>query len=130
MLSSVTKFTTLVPPLTRYLQTGAAAATCRPIPTARGAICSAEDFLKSIGRSAETKVNVEKWDELWKLNGSELKKQGLDVKDRRYVLWAMQKYRLGSDPNEFAHPATPKKKIRGWGPSVQNGKRIRSRRHR
>lgn len=26
----------------------------------------------------------------------------------------MQKYRLGSDPNEFAHPATTKKKTRGY----------------
>ena len=52
-------------------------------PRPAGAITSAEDFLKSIGRSAETKVKVEKWDELWKLNGPELKKQGVDVKDRR-----------------------------------------------
>ncbi|KAF9642257.1 hypothetical protein BDM02DRAFT_3078229, partial [Thelephora ganbajun] len=93
-----------------------------------GAIGLAEDFLKSIGRSAETKVKVEKWDELWKLDGSELKKQGVGVRDRRYILWAMQKYRIGADPTEFAHAVTPKKKIRGWGPSVQNGKRIRSRR--
>lgn len=48
-----------------------------------GAIGSAEDFLKSIGRSAETKVKVEGWNELWELDGPELKKQGLDVKDRR-----------------------------------------------
>ncbi|KAF9783375.1 IGR protein motif-domain-containing protein [Thelephora terrestris] len=128
MLSSVTKFTSLVPSLTRCLQTATAAASSMPAP--RGSICSAEDFLKSIGRSAETKLKVEKWAELWKLDSSDLKRQGLDVKDRRYILWAMQKYRLGSDPTEFAHAATPKKKIRGWGPSVQNGKRIRSRRHR
>lgn len=48
-----------------------------------GNIGSPGDFLKSIGRSAETKVKVEEWDELWKLGGLELKKQGLDVKDRR-----------------------------------------------
>ena len=48
-----------------------------------GTIGSPSDFLKSIGRSAETKVKVEEWDELWKLGGPELKKQGLDVKDRR-----------------------------------------------
>jgi len=107
MLSSAAKFTSLVPSLSRCLQTAAVA---RPIPPRRGtrlyypsvslrnasadtfdypvdgypgAIGSAEDFLKSIGRSAETKVKVEKWDELWKLDGSGLKKQGLDVKDRR-----------------------------------------------
>lgn len=52
-------------------------------PDHPGAIGSAEDFLKSIGRSAETKVKAEEWDALWKLDGSELKKQGLGVKDRR-----------------------------------------------
>jgi hypothetical protein len=52
-------------------------------PELAGSICSAEDFLKSIGRSAETKLKVEKWAELWKLDSSDLKRQGLDVKDRR-----------------------------------------------
>ncbi|ETW81587.1 hypothetical protein HETIRDRAFT_318188, partial [Heterobasidion irregulare TC 32-1] len=94
-----------------------------------GSITSAEAFLKAIGRSSETKVSYEAWDQLWRTNGHDLKKAGLSVQDRRYILWAMEKYRLGKDPSEFAYEVSKKKKIRGWGPAVQNGKRIRSRRH-
>ena len=46
----------------------------------------------------------------------------------RYILWCMEKFRNGLPVEEFAHELKPKKKIRGWGPAVQNGKRIRSRR--
>jgi len=59
-----------------------------------------------------------------------LKKAGLAVRDRRYVLWAMEHYRQGDVPSDYAHEAKPKKKIRGHGPAVQFGKRIRSRRRR
>lgn len=31
----------------------------------------------------------------------------------RYILWAMEKYRLGKDPSEFAYEVSKKKKIRG-----------------
>ncbi|KNZ73045.1 hypothetical protein J132_01430 [Termitomyces sp. J132] len=47
---------------------------------------------------------------------------------RRYILWCMEKYRSGLPIESFAHEPRPKKTVRGWGPSVQNGKRIRSRR--
>jgi len=33
----------------------------------------------------------------------------------------MQNYRLGADPAEFAHPATPKKKIRGYVHATSRG---------
>jgi len=59
-----------------------------------------------------------------------MRQAGVGVKDRRYILWCLNKFRLGEDPSEFAHAERPKKKIRGWGPSVQFGKRIRSRRLR
>ncbi|THH12552.1 hypothetical protein EW146_g7585 [Bondarzewia mesenterica] len=101
----------------------------RPVPPPRGSITSPEAFLKAIGRSSETKVSYETWEQLWHTSGIELKKNGLSVQDRRYVLWAMQKFRLGEDPLDFTHDPKKKKKIRGWGPAVQNGKRIRSRRH-
>ncbi|KAG5648436.1 hypothetical protein DXG03_005010 [Asterophora parasitica] len=91
-------------------------------------ISTPSEFLKAIGRSSETKVTVEKWDELWKLSGHDLKKSGLAVRDRRYILWCMEKYRSGLPISSFAHEPKPKKTVRGWGPSVQNGKRIRSRR--
>lgn len=86
------------------------------------------DFLKAIGRSS--KVTVEKWEDFWKLSGHELKKSGVAVRDRRYILWCMEKYRRGLPVESYAHEPKPKKTIRGWGPAVQNGKRIRSRRHK
>jgi len=93
-------------------------------------IQDAKSFLSAIGRSTDSKVKVEEWNELWKLNGQTLKEQGVAVRDRRYILWAMEKFRQGEDPVKFAHALKPKKKIRGRGPAVQFGKRIRSRRKR
>ncbi|PCH40109.1 hypothetical protein WOLCODRAFT_162101 [Wolfiporia cocos MD-104 SS10] len=116
----------LAPRLCRALRNKAA---LRPVPPPRGNISTPEAFLKAIGRSAESKVTVESWEQLWKLDGPRLKKAGLAVKDRKYILWSLAKFRQGEDPLDFAHPPTPKKKIRGHGPAVQNGKRIRSRRH-
>ncbi|KAI0061697.1 hypothetical protein BV25DRAFT_1992045 [Artomyces pyxidatus] len=101
----------------------------KSIPPQRDSISTPEAFLKAIGRASETKVTYEKWGDLWKVDGAALKKAGLPVRDRRYILWAMEKYRQGLDPADFSHERKPKKKIRGWGPAVQNGKRIRSRRH-
>lgn len=124
LVSSVRSIT---PALCRSFQNKAA---LRPVPPPQGSIATPEDFLKSIGRSAETKLTVGAWDELWKFDGRQLKKAGLPVRDRRYILWSMEKYRQGEDPAEFAHVANAKKTIRGRGPAVQNGKRIRSRRHR
>jgi len=130
-----------------------------------GDISTPEDFLKAIGRSSETKISFDKWDDLWKTNGQALKKAGLATRDRRYVafaetiglmsdslcryiLWAMEHYRQGNYPSDYAHETKPKKKIRGCGfyhlaqvnrlgrtlnshgPAVQFGKRIRSRRRK
>ena len=53
-----------------------------------GNIKTAEDFLKAIGRSSDTKLSVESWEELWQTNGFALKKAGLGVRDRRCVLYA------------------------------------------
>ncbi|KAG6878090.1 hypothetical protein C0993_012417 [Termitomyces sp. T159_Od127] len=80
-------------------------------------ITTPADFLKAIGRSSETKLQVDEWDALWKLSGHDLRQKGLGVRDRS-----------GLSTESFAHEPKPKKTIRGWGPSVQNGKRIRSRR--
>ncbi|KAG5639207.1 hypothetical protein H0H81_005686 [Sphagnurus paluster] len=144
-LGSTSRACASIPPLARSLVNRAAS---RPIPQPRGindfpplvptnaltakptaeSITTPADFLKAIGRSAETKVTVEKWDDLWKLSGHKLRKSGLAVRDRRYILWCMEKYRSGLPIDSFAHEPKPKKTIRGWGPSVQNGKRIRSRR--
>ena len=47
-------------------------------------IKSPADFLKAIGRSCETKMSVELWEDFWKMNGPLLKKDGVPVRDRRY----------------------------------------------
>ncbi|KAE8226331.1 hypothetical protein CF319_g1054 [Tilletia indica] len=57
----------------------------------------------------------------------DLKASGVTVKDRRYILWALEKFRQGQDPAQFSLGVKPKKKIRGWGPRVQNGIRVRGR---
>ncbi|GLB38310.1 putative IGR [Lyophyllum shimeji] len=146
-LGSTSRLCAAVPPLTRSLVNRAAS---RPVPPPRGienflppaptheltdttpriagSIATPADFLKAIGRASETKVTVEKWEELWRMSGQDMKKAGLAVRDRRYILWCMEKYRSGLPIESFAHEPRPKKTVRGWGPSVQNGKRIRSRR--
>ncbi|KAF8527469.1 hypothetical protein BU17DRAFT_81639 [Hysterangium stoloniferum] len=102
----------------------------RPVPAPRGPIQTPQDFLTAIGRSCDTKLKVGDWETMWKMGGTGMKKEGVGIQDRRYILWAMEKFKAGHDLTEIAHPEKPKKKIRGWGPSVQFGKRIRSRRHR
>ncbi|KAF9013404.1 hypothetical protein BDQ17DRAFT_1169342, partial [Cyathus striatus] len=91
-------------------------------------IATPSDFLKAIGRNLQSKVSIEGWVQFWHTKGRDLKDTGVGVKDRKYILWCMEKYRRGFPIKEFAHDASPKKTIRGWGPAVQNGKRIRSRR--
>lgn len=55
-------------------------------PTALlGTIATPQDFLKAIGRSSETKLTPESWEELFHTNGHQLRKAGLTVEDRRYV---------------------------------------------
>ncbi|KAI0250820.1 IGR protein motif-domain-containing protein [Lactifluus subvellereus] len=102
----------------------------KPVPPPRGDITTPESFLKAIGRGSETKVSFDTWDALWKTDGLALKKAGVAVRDRRYILWALERYRQQDDPSDYAHEAKPKKKIRGHGPAVQFGKRIRSRRRK
>ncbi|OJT09884.1 hypothetical protein TRAPUB_13627 [Trametes pubescens] len=85
----------------------------RPIPPPRGTIATPQDFLKAIGRSSETKLTPESWEQLFHTNGHQLRKAGLTVEDRRYILWSVEKYRQGLDPSEFAHPPKPASKIRG-----------------
>ncbi|THV03868.1 hypothetical protein K435DRAFT_650454 [Dendrothele bispora CBS 962.96] len=115
----------LVPNLARYFINRAVN---RPIPPQNDLVATPQDFLKKIGRGMDTKLSVESWDQLWTTSGLDMRKLGLSVRDRRYTLWCMEKFRRGVPIEEFAHEPKPKKTIRSWGPSVQNGKRIRSRR--
>ncbi|RSH85935.1 uncharacterized protein EHS24_004120 [Apiotrichum porosum] len=43
----------------------------------------------------------------------------------RYIMWAFSRYSTGDAPSSFIEPPRPAKKIRGWGPRVQNGKRVK-----
>ncbi|KAJ7601585.1 hypothetical protein DFH06DRAFT_1261760 [Mycena polygramma] len=117
----------LAPPASRALTIRARA---RPIPDPRGTNLLPPASPDAIGRSCDTKLSIESWEDFWRQDGQKLKSAGVGVRDRRYILWCMEKYRTGLPVDEFAHELKPKKTIRGWGPSVQNGKRIRSRRDR
>lgn len=99
-LGSTSRLCSVIPPLARTLVNRAAS---RPIPPPRGIdllppavalgltstvfqtekIATPSDFLKAIGRSSETKVTVEKWEDFWKTSGQKLRKSGLAVRDRR-----------------------------------------------
>ncbi|CAE6416754.1 unnamed protein product [Rhizoctonia solani] len=71
------------------------------------------DLLAIIGRSSETKLKVEAWDDLWRMRGEEMKQAGLTPAERRYILWALEKVRQGYDPDKIAIKEKPKKTIRG-----------------
>ncbi|KAK1226272.1 hypothetical protein PQX77_010745 [Marasmius sp. AFHP31] len=120
-----TRCTSLWPQFSRSFFNRAAV---KPIPAPRDLINTPQDFLKAIGRDMDTKIKTESWEELWKSSGLQFREAGLSVRDRRYALWCMEKFRQGVPVEEFAHDPRSKKTIRGWGPTVQNGKRIRSRR--
>ncbi|KAK7056939.1 hypothetical protein VNI00_002657 [Paramarasmius palmivorus] len=116
-------------PLRSFARSFVNKATVRPIPAPRDSINTPQDFLKAIGRSMDSKISQDSWEEFWRsATGNQLRAKGLSVRDRRYTLWCMEKFRQGVPIEEFAYEPRPKKTIRGWGPAVQNGKRIRSRR--
>ncbi|QRV80335.1 IGR domain-containing protein [Ceratobasidium sp. AG-Ba] len=96
-----------------------------PTPSPRGNYQTPKELLAAIGRSSDTKLKVEAWEDLWRMRGEDMKKAGLTPAERRYILWALEKFRQGQDPAAIAIKERPKKTIRGWGPRVQNGKRVR-----
>ncbi|KAG8680596.1 Vacuolar fusion protein mon1 [Ceratobasidium sp. 394] len=84
-----------------------------PPPAPRGPYQSPTNFLAAIGRSSDTKLKVETWDDLWRMRGEDMKKAGLTPAERRYILWALEKFRQGQDPAAIAIKERPKKTIRG-----------------
>ncbi|CAO1617970.1 unnamed protein product [Sympodiomycopsis kandeliae] len=107
------------------------------IPFPRGSIQTPKDFIDSISTpprrilsedsSLMTAVG-ETWESLWKNDRHSLKTAGVAVKERRYVLWAMEKFRQGYNPEQFRIKPKKKKIVRGWGPRVQHGFRVSGRR--
>ncbi|PWZ00937.1 hypothetical protein BCV70DRAFT_159326, partial [Testicularia cyperi] len=69
----------------------------------------------------------EEFTNIFSTSSASLKQAGVTTKDRRYFLWAVEKFRQGQDPKSFVIDAKPKKKVRGWGPRVQTAERIRVR---
>lgn len=67
----------------------------------------------------------EDWDMMFRLTSEKLKGEGMAVKDRKYLLWSLEKFRQGEDPRDFAYDIKKPKKVRGWGPRVQKGYRVR-----
>ncbi|WFD42318.1 hypothetical protein MPSI1_000960 [Malassezia psittaci] len=90
-------------------------------------------FLKAISKTrrnlAENSACVnaigEDWDAMFRLTSYKLKGEGVPVKERKYLLWALEKYREGGDPHKFAYDTKKKKEVRGWGPRVQKNIRVR-----
>ena len=98
-----------------------------------GSINTPKAFLEAISKTrhnlaeSSTCVNAvgEDWDAMFRLTSEKLKGEGVSVQERKYLLWALEKYRQGGDPRAFAYDVKKKKKVRGWGPRVQKGIRVR-----
>ncbi|KAJ1032446.1 hypothetical protein NDA16_000470 [Ustilago loliicola] len=110
-------------------------AAAKPIPQPQGAIADPETFLTAISRtrrdlasnSSLTSAIGDKWSNIFTIRSEQLKEAGITTKDRRFFLWAREKFRQGANPELFITDAKPKKKVRGWGPRVQTAERIRVR---
>ncbi|CAK9783152.1 hypothetical protein CC85DRAFT_284100 [Cutaneotrichosporon oleaginosum] len=88
------------------------------------------DLLSKIGRNADKKLaeKVPDWKALTELyfKGTKpMSDAGMTPRERRYVMWALERYSHGDAPSTFIRPPKPPKKIRGWGPRVQHGKRVK-----
>lgn len=96
-------------------------------------VSTPQDFLKAISRprrdlasnSACVQAVGEDWNSMFTLTSEKLKGAGVEAKDRKYLLWSLEKARQGLHPNDFAYDIKKKKKVRGWGPRVQKGYRVR-----
>ncbi|KOS13908.1 hypothetical protein Malapachy_3844 [Malassezia pachydermatis] len=105
----------------------------RTVPPPRGSIDTPKAFLKAISRTRRDLVSNstcvsavgEDWNEMFSLTTEKLKGAGVPVKERKYILWSLEKYRQGLHPSEFAYDIKKPKKVRGWGPRVQKGYRVR-----
>ena len=94
---------------------------------------SPKAFLEAISKPRRDLVNNstcvsalgEDWDAMFSMNSEKLKGAGVPVKERKYILWALEKYRQGLEPSEFVRSVKKPKKVRGWGPRVQKGYRVR-----
>ncbi|WFD37476.1 uncharacterized protein MJAP1_000420 [Malassezia japonica] len=111
----------------------ASTAAFRPVPAPRGSVDTPKAFLEAISKTrrnlAENSTCVsalgEDWEAMFRLTSEKLKGEGVSPQHRKYILWSLEKFRQGEDPKEFAYDIKKKKKVRGWGPRVQKGIRVR-----
>ncbi|POY73021.1 hypothetical protein BMF94_3859 [Rhodotorula taiwanensis] len=110
----------------RAIHAPAAVDATKRVPKPRGPYVDPAALLSVSKRGLESYAEkLGTWPELFTKTSGELREAGMDVKETRYTLWLLEKYRQGHDPAKVAVAPTPKKTIRGWGPKVQNGKRVR-----
>ncbi|KAG8766446.1 hypothetical protein FRC12_006876 [Ceratobasidium sp. 428] len=80
-------------------------------PSPRGSYQSPNDFLAAIGRSSDTKLKAETWDDLWRMRGEDMKKAGLTPAERRQAV-------------EYPHRNSVKDTIPQLLPSKRGQKRL------
>ncbi|GAA5971346.1 hypothetical protein JCM3765_007010 [Sporobolomyces pararoseus] len=97
------------------------------IPKPRAPFDSPTKVLKASKRNLEQySTKFESFESLFSKTSQELRDEiGMTVKESRYFLNILEKYRQGFNPDQIAVEEKPKKTIRGWGPRVQNGIRVR-----
>ncbi|CAH7671757.1 hypothetical protein BY996DRAFT_7425789 [Phakopsora pachyrhizi] len=104
------------------------------IPKPHHGVETVEGFLDSLRRPKileALKDKVKSWEELFELDSRSFKRSkelsgAINlVRDRRYFFRALELFRQGLDPKVFSVGDRKPKKIRGWGPRVQNGIRLR-----
>ncbi|KAH8921929.1 hypothetical protein BT69DRAFT_1298329 [Atractiella rhizophila] len=88
-------------------------------------------FIQACNKNRKLVTYVPKFEDVTledflKMDGEKLEKlTGMSLKERKYLLRVMERYRQGAHPTQVAVPLKPPKKIRGWGPKIQFGKRVR-----
>lgn len=74
----------------------------RKVPLKTTEINSPLSFLVAIGRnSVEVADKFKSWGHLFQSNGKKMKKLGLTPKQRKYILWNVNRFNLGFELREF-----------------------------
>ncbi|KAI5481388.1 hypothetical protein MNV49_005010 [Pseudohyphozyma bogoriensis] len=116
--STLLRASPVVAPI-RNLHAVASAPTKGRVPAPREPITTPAALLAASGRKlSQYESKLGDWNELFTKTSDNLKDLGMLPKERRYLLWVLERYRQGENIKEVALPPL-KKKI------VQLGKRVR-----
>ncbi|KAK4691321.1 hypothetical protein P7C70_g9378, partial [Phenoliferia sp. Uapishka_3] len=70
------------------------------------------DVLSASKRKLETYApKLGSWEEMFTKTSADLRDAGMTIKERRYTLWLLEKFRQGGDVKAVAIAAPPKKKV-------------------